>query len=74
MGARRFPKRSEVGEIHEGVFTRRPSNVQVTLEIPEGALPTLRKDPAGFVEELRLVAAIKWYEMRVCGGVESYPY
>ena len=38
--------------------------MQVTFEIPEGALPTVRKDPAGFVEELRLVAAVKWYEMR----------
>ncbi|MFA6111369.1 MAG: UPF0175 family protein [Candidatus Latescibacterota bacterium] len=39
--------------------------MQVTVDIPEGALPSLRKDMAGFVEELRLVAAVKWYEMRV---------
>jgi len=36
----------------------------LTLEIPEGALSSVRKDPASFVLELRLVAAVKWYEMR----------
>jgi len=28
-----------------------------------GALASLRKDPEGFVKELRLAAAIKWYEL-----------
>ena len=37
--------------------------VQMTIEMPEGALASLRKDPDGFVRELRLAAAVKWYEM-----------
>jgi predicted HTH domain antitoxin len=37
--------------------------VQMMIEMPEGALAALRKDPAGFVKELRLAAAIKWYEL-----------
>lgn len=35
----------------------------MTIQMPEGALASLRKDPEGFARELRLAAAIKWYEM-----------
>jgi predicted HTH domain antitoxin len=37
--------------------------VQMTFEMPEGALASLRKDPQSFLRELRLAAAIKWYEL-----------
>lgn len=36
----------------------------MTIEIPEGVLSALRKEPAAFAKELRLVAAVKWYELR----------
>ncbi len=39
--------------------------VELTLKMPEGALASLRKTPDEFGRELRLVAAIKWYELRV---------
>lgn len=39
--------------------------VQMTIEMPEGALAALRQDPTGFVQEMRLAAAVKWYEMRL---------
>jgi predicted HTH domain antitoxin len=38
--------------------------VQMTIEMPESALAALRKDPDAFAKEFRLVAAVKWYEMR----------
>ena len=38
--------------------------VQMKIEMPEGPLAALRQDPTGFVKELRLAAAVKWYEMR----------
>jgi predicted HTH domain antitoxin len=38
--------------------------VQMTIEMPEGVLAALHKDPASFAKEMRLVAAVKWYEMR----------
>jgi len=37
--------------------------VRMTIEIPEGSLSALRKDPQEFASEMRLAAAIKWYEM-----------
>ena len=38
--------------------------IQMTLEIPEGVLAALREEPASFVRELRLAAAVNWYKMR----------
>ena len=38
--------------------------VRMTIEIPEGVLASLHEDPASFARELRLAAAVKWYEMR----------
>lgn len=38
--------------------------VQVTITVSDGALASLRQDPAGFGRELRLAAAIKWYELQ----------
>ncbi|MEX2172080.1 MAG: UPF0175 family protein [Pirellulales bacterium] len=39
--------------------------VQMTIEVPEPALAALRKSPEEFARELRLVAAVKWYELRL---------
>jgi predicted HTH domain antitoxin len=38
--------------------------IQLTIDMPEGALSSLRQDPVNFARELRLAAAVKWYEMR----------
>ena len=39
--------------------------VQILISIPEGTLAALHKDPNDFAKEMRLAAAVKWYEMRV---------
>jgi predicted HTH domain antitoxin len=39
--------------------------VQMTIDMPEEALTALRKDPENFARELRLAAAVKWYELKL---------
>lgn len=36
--------------------------MEVTLELPEGLLGALRRSPYQFARDLRLAAAIHWYE------------
>ena len=38
-------------------------NVSVSTELPRGVLTTLRLEPESFGKELRLAAAVKWYEI-----------
>jgi predicted HTH domain antitoxin len=38
--------------------------IHMTIDMPEEALAALRTDPENFARELRLVAAVKWYELR----------
>lgn len=39
--------------------------IQVAFELPEEVLSAMRKDPESFTWELRLAAAVKWYEMEL---------
>ncbi|HEV7671741.1 MAG TPA: UPF0175 family protein [Thermoanaerobaculia bacterium] len=38
--------------------------VRMMIEMPEGALAALHQDPQVFASEMRLAAAVKWYEMK----------
>ncbi len=37
--------------------------VQIQIELPESAFSALRTSPDAFVKEMRLAAAVKWYEI-----------
>ena len=37
--------------------------IQITFSLDEGALSSVRQDPETFTRELRIAAAVKWYEM-----------
>ncbi len=36
-----------------------------TFNLPRDDLSALRQDPAGFAEEMRLAATVKWYEIQL---------
>ncbi len=36
---------------------------QMTMDIPEEAFATLHKTPKEFAQEMRVAAAVKWYEL-----------
>ena len=37
-------------------------SVSLKLDLPEGAFSALRESPEGFIREMRIAAAAKWYE------------
>ncbi len=39
--------------------------VRMTIEMPEETLGALRKAPQDFAREMRLAAAVKWYELKL---------
>jgi predicted HTH domain antitoxin len=39
------------------------SAMHIEMDLPESAFSALRLSPAQFVRELRLAAAVKWYEL-----------
>lgn len=38
------------------------NTVQLTLELPRELFAALRQEPEQFLQEMRLAAAVKWYE------------
>ena len=45
--------------------------VHIELDVPEGAFSCLRTSPEQFVRELRLAAAVKWYEIHLLSQAKA---
>jgi predicted HTH domain antitoxin len=45
--------------------------VHVSIELPRAAFSALREDPTSFVREMRLAAAVKWYEMHLISQAKA---
>jgi predicted HTH domain antitoxin len=44
---------------------------QIMVELPESAFSALRTTPAEFVKEMRLAAAVKWYEVQMVSQAKA---
>ncbi len=47
------------------------NTVQVTMELPRTVLSALRKEPAAFVADMRIAAAVKWYELEMVSQAKA---
>jgi predicted HTH domain antitoxin len=47
------------------------TTVQVSLNFPRSVFSAIRQDPDNFVAEMRLAAAVKWYEMRTLSQAKA---
>lgn len=45
--------------------------VQIQIELPESVFSALRSNPDNFVQEMRLAAAVKWYEIEMISQAKA---
>jgi len=53
------------------LITINPMTVQIQIELPESVFSALRSNPDRFVQEMRLAAAVKWYEIEMISQAKA---
>jgi predicted HTH domain antitoxin len=46
-------------------------SVSIAIEFPETVFSALRRHPKEFVQEMRLAAAVKWYELQLISQAKA---
>jgi predicted HTH domain antitoxin len=46
-------------------------NIQIHLQLPDTIFSSLRKTPDEFVAEMRIAAAVKWYELQTVSQAKA---
>jgi predicted HTH domain antitoxin len=49
----------------------REMSVSIAIEFPETVFSALRRPPKEFVQEMRLAAAVKWYELQLISQAKA---
>ena len=47
------------------------SSVQISIELPREVFSAIRQEPEDFVREMRLAAAVKWYELEMLSQAKA---
>ena len=45
--------------------------VQLSIELPQSVFSAIREDPVSFMREMRLAAAVKWYEAEMISQAKA---
>ena len=60
-----FPNPPKLLRIHSNRDEGAQMTIQLTIDLPKDVFFLLRKSPTEFVGEMRLAAAVKWYQLEM---------
>jgi predicted HTH domain antitoxin len=46
-------------------------NIDITIQLPDTVFSALRQSPQEFIQQMRLAAAVKWYELQMISQAKA---